>query len=248
VRLLGGPWLSVTSLVLGGREVLVAPEELPSHFRVHGARAGITLLHPWANRLSGDAGLPSGAPRDPRGLPIHGLPAAEPGWRIEGTTASLDATWPAPHRVRVDVAPDDDALRVTTAVEADEPLPVAFGWHPYLRPSGPRAAWRLVLPPRRGIELDGRGLPTGVTRPLEAEAAPLGDRTFDDAFDGLAPGATFAAGDLEVVLDEGYPAAQVFAPAGVDVVSLEPMAAPVDGFRDAERATSARAVWTLRIV
>jgi galactose mutarotase-like enzyme len=249
VRLEGGPWLTVASLVLGGREVLVDAAELPADLSVHEARAGITLLHPWANRLSSDEDLPAGAPRDETGLPIHGLPATGEGWVIDGHVAVLHATWPAPHDVRVAFELDDDGLRATTRVEAAEPVPIAFGWHPYLRPAGPRAEWRLALPARRRHELDGRGLPTGQTSALEAEDAPLGDRTLDDAFDEIAPGAVLAAGDLEVVHDAGYPCAQVFAPSVADVVSLEPMTAPVDALRSgaAARATEAEAIFTLRL-
>ncbi|HKN94372.1 MAG TPA: hypothetical protein VJU60_08575, partial [Thermoleophilaceae bacterium] len=57
---------------------------------------GIPLLYPWANRLSAerfevagrevvlDAEPPAATPtRDPNGLPMHGLLAADSGWRVE---------------------------------------------------------------------------------------------------------------------------------------------------------------------
>lgn len=238
----GGPWLTITSLVLGGREVLVDAAELPEPYRVHGARAGITFLHPWANRLSSDDGLPPGVDRDPGGVPIHGLRGS---WRVDGEEAVGHFGWPSPHAVRVRLTRAADVVEVVTELRADAPVPVAFGWHPYLRPQGPRAAWELALPERTALALDGRGLPTGGRERLPAEVAPLGDRTFDDAFDEA--GAVWRIGDLEVELVEGFGAFQVFAPGDADVVSLEPMAVPVDGWAAAPRATAARAVWRLRL-
>src|SRR4029453_14587746 len=57
-------------------------------------------------------------------------------------------------------------------------------------PGAPRAAWRLLLPHRRHLELDDRGLPTGKAADEPAEADPVGDRTYDDlyALDADPPG------------------------------------------------------------
>ena len=60
-------------------------------------------------------------------------------------------------------------------------MPVAFGFHPYLRlPGAVRAAWELRLPPRRHLVLDLRGIPTGT-----------GER--EVGLRRVAPGETFAA-------------------------------------------------------
>ncbi|MGH3524324.1 MAG: aldose 1-epimerase, partial [Mycobacterium sp.] len=50
----------------------------------------------------------------------------------------------------------------------------------------------------------------------------------------------------------GYPAAQIFAPPGEDVVCFEPMAAPTDalrrgGYRSAQPGDSAVAVFSIRV-
>lgn len=112
-------------------------------------------------------------------------------------------------------------------------MPVAHGWHPYLKlPGTARADWRLALPARRHLTLDARGLPTGAHRDEPADEQPLAARTLDDAFDQLADGAWLGLRDarrrLRLRLLEGYRAAQVYAPPDADVVSLEPMAAPVN--------------------
>ena len=64
---------------------------------------------------------------------------------------------------------------------------------------------------------------------------PNGDRTFDDAFDGLADPPDFVVAgaglSLAVRFLEGYRFAQVYAPPGADFISFEPMTAPIDPFR-----------------
>ncbi len=64
----------------------------------------------------------------------------------------------------------------------------------------------------------------------------MSDRiTGHEGFDEVAPGSVFAVSGggrrIEVHYDEGYTAAQVFAPGEDDVVCFEPMAAPTDALR-----------------
>ena len=257
-QLAGGELLSLTSLRHAGAELLVGPEALPAGFRVHGRRAGITFMHPWANRLAadrftvGDAEVvvPAGEPavtRDAGGLAIHGL--AQPGtWSVaaDGRAAAVargrfDAVpaFPFAHavEVRFDLLPGARLeVRTTLRPTGDAPVPVAFGWHPYLRlPGASRMRWRLALPWRRHLGLDDHGIPDGTAEELGAEDDPLAERTFDDGFDGLDDGAVLAVAGggraIRVLLVSGYPAAQVFAPAAPDVVSPEPMTAPTDALR-----------------
>ncbi|HSD79436.1 MAG TPA: aldose 1-epimerase [Solirubrobacteraceae bacterium] len=227
-------------------------------YAASGDTMGIPLLHPWANRLSRDGyeaagrsvALPAAAPylpRDERGRPIHGIHGAGP-WTVRDAGRShlraelrfadrpeLLAAFPYPHRVVLDVRLDDAELRVRTTIVplADRPVPVAFGFHPYLcLPGEPRARWRLRLPAMRRLELDGRGIPTGRTLPFGPWRAALGRHTFDDCFEGVPRGAALAVegGGRRVAVRwcSGFPVAQVYAPADDDVVALEPMTAPVD--------------------
>ena len=191
-------------------------------------------------------------PTDPGGLPIHGTLTAHRGWRLERLAAeegsatlqaSLDygafpellAAFPFPHRLTVTATAGEATLAVTTTVAATggRPVPVAFGWHPYLQlPGAPRSAWRLLLPDRVHLDLDDRGLPTGKTADEPAEADPVGDRTFDDLYAlGQGPaarrlGLEAAGRRLLVGYGEGYDHAQVFAPPGAEFVCLEPMTGP----------------------
>jgi galactose mutarotase-like enzyme len=251
--------LEVRSLRHGGEELLAAAGELPVAARVHGRAAGITLLHPWANRLARDAYAVAGrraalaaaggmVGRDLNGLALHGL-VAEPGaWRWERSDprgavavavlrhAGADGSaFPFPHELRAVFALRGGRLEVATTLTptGDVAVPVAFGWHPYLRlPGTARACWRLAMPARRHLTLDARGLPTGRHRDEPADEHPLASRALDDGYDHLADGAWFGLRDarrrLRLRLLEGYRVAQVFAPADADVVSLEPMTAPVN--------------------
>jgi len=226
-----------------------------------GSTFGIPLLAPWANRVGGDdfevpgtgqrVRLPGDSPfvkLEEHGIPIHGLLAASPRWRVtEQTAASLAAEhdvdgrllelFPFPHKLAVAVDLDEAGLAVTTTVtpSARTPVPVAFGWHPYFAPPGAaRAEWVLDLPARRHLLVDDRALPTGATEPAPAERAPLGDRTFDDGYDELAAPVLAVEGGgrrIEVLLGEGYDVTQVFAPPNQDLVALEPMTAPADALR-----------------
>jgi galactose mutarotase-like enzyme len=82
---------------------------------------GIPFLHPWANRLSPPrftlAGRevridPTHTRRDDNGLPMHGLLAAAPGWRVTHhddthLTATFDfalESFPFPHTIQLDAA------------------------------------------------------------------------------------------------------------------------------------------------
>jgi aldose 1-epimerase len=125
------------------------------------------------------------------------------------------------------------ALRIEIALRAtgDAPVPVSFGWHPYLQLAGERAALELTLPARTHLALDERGLLAGASAGEEPEHAPLGERTFDDHYEvGEDPVAFTARDDDRVVsvrFERGYPYAQVFAPPGQSFVCFEPMTATV---------------------
>jgi aldose 1-epimerase len=256
---LPGLGLLGTSLRHRGEELLALPGGVEGYRDGH--VTGLPLLAPWANRLPGWRYRAAGVEvdldgldlhTDPGGLPIHGTLTAHRGWRLERLAVDADravleagldygdwpellAAFPFPHRLTVTFALQGASLAVTTTLAAtgDRPVPVAFGWHPYLRlPGAPRAAWRLLLPSRTHLELDDRGLPTGKAADEPAEAAPVGERTFDDLYTLDADpaerrlGLEAAGRRLVVGYGDGYDHAQVFAPPGAEFVCLEPMTAP----------------------
>jgi galactose mutarotase-like enzyme len=248
------------SLRDGAAELLAHPVSLESYVET-GHPTGLPLLHPWANRLASAeyeiAGrrvqLDLSAPNvhtDPGGLPIHGLVAASPHWEVVTHTRSrlrarLDyAAWPElmagfpfPHALdlTMEVWPDGITIDTELVATGEVPVPVAFGFHPYLRlPGVERERWLVELPVTSRMELDERMLPTGRSEPVEIPPAPLGDRVFDDAFDGLADPREFAVSGagrrLSVRFRAGYRFAQVYAPPHSDFICFEPMTAPVNPF------------------
>lgn len=236
---------------------------------------GIPLLHPWANRLSAHeytvAGRTVQLSREllhceEHGLPIHGVLAGSPRWEVSDAgraalRARLDFTgelleaFPFPHAITLTIALTPRRLAIATTITAPEPVPIAFGFHPYLRlPGVPREDWRIGLPDRRHLELDGRSLPTGRGTYRPATTLRLGRRAFDDGFDRLAPGAAFtlAGGGrtIAVALESGYPAGQVYSPPGAEFICFEPMTAPTDALRSGaglRHAASFTATFSVRV-
>jgi aldose 1-epimerase len=248
------------SLLHRGDELL-HPRGGLDRYEATGSTMGIPLLHPWANRLGGTsytAGertveIDMDSPQirtDSNGLPMHGLIHAsywEP-LETEGESAAarldlaahpeLAAEFPFPHAITSRATLAANTIRIETTVEptGDTPVPIAFGYHPYLvLPDVPREEWNVEIPLTEKLTLDDRTLPTGATETVEPFSAPLGDRTFDDAYAGVTDGTAFAlAGGgrrIEVRLERGYTHAQVYAPAGEDTISFEPMTAPADALR-----------------
>jgi aldose 1-epimerase len=212
------------------------------------APGGIPLLHPWANRLSAELPDSPLVARDDNGLPIHGLLAGSPHWKVFASTswalaAELDfgahpellELFPFPHRLvlRADLGARKLTVRTTLTAGPGGPVPVSFGFHPYLRlPGVLRSTWRVELPAMTHLAVDALGIPTGASEFLAAECFTLSSRIYDDGYSGLRRGARFAlsGGGRRIVvrLDAGYPFAQVFAPAGDDVICFEPMTAPTN--------------------
>jgi aldose 1-epimerase len=76
---------------------------------------------------------------------------------------------------------------------------------------------------------------------MPAHAGRLGTRTFDDGYVDVPQGAEFvlSGGTRRMVVrfDGGFAAAQVFAPAVVDVVCFEPMTSPTNALTTGDRLT-----------
>jgi aldose 1-epimerase len=250
-----------TSLTDSGVELLGQRRGLDAYLSA-GKTMGIPILYPWANRLGSNTYTAenvtvtltpgeNGVRSDPNGLPIHGVLAAYPGWRVTaesadklsaevdfGTDPRLLASFPYPHVLAVTVQLAERTLTVRTTVTAtgDTPVPLCFGFHPYLRlPDVARGEWIIETPSLRHLSLDERGLPTSDTAEQPARSEPLGDKAFDDAYDQVNDGAMFAVSGggrrMEVHFEYGYPATQIFAPLAEDIVCFEPMTAPTDALR-----------------
>ncbi len=231
---------------------------------------GIPFLHPWANRLSTfgyragghEVTLERGNPLlllDTNGLPIHGVLTASRNWVAErhhggddGATmiATLEfdrpellAAFPFRHRIEMAVTLRGGVLRLETTLipTGDEPVPVAFGFHPYLQiPGLPREQWEVSFPVRRRLVLDQHLIPTGATDPVQSPEGAIGDRTWDDGFDRIDPPGRFElrgrGRTIAVEYTEGFPVAQIFAPPGEGYVCIEPMTAPANALNGPDSA------------
>ncbi|HKD66019.1 MAG TPA: aldose 1-epimerase [Candidatus Binataceae bacterium] len=238
-----------------GVEILGRVEDLQAA-AASGSTAGIPFLHPWANRLAEpryrvlgkEVVLDVSSPLlhlDEHRLPMHGVPWSLLRWlvtearqdfvaaRLEWSASDLLAVFPFRHHIEMSVTIHPDGLTLTTVLAAgsDGPVPVSFGYHPYLMlPGLSRTNWRLELPAMRKLVLDSHGIPTGDEEPFGGFNGRLGESSFDDGFALAGERASFSVAGAErkitVDLLEGYRYAQVFAPKDKNYLALEPMTAP----------------------
>ena len=263
-----GAGMAGVSLRHEGDELLDRQAGLRTYVE-RGAVMGIPILHPWANRLAGfeyavdgrAVRLPDGPPLvrcEEHGLPIHGLLSGSRHWHVGSSSsdaggarlsAVLDfgahpellAAFPFPHSLRLDAALDPTGLEIATTLTAtgEVAVPVAFGFHPYLRlPGADRSTWRLDLPARRYLFTDARSIPTGHYEDEHPTRITLGGRGFDDGFARIVEGAEFSVAGggrrIAVTFTAGYPAAQIFSPPGGQFVCFEPMTAPTNVLRSGD--------------
>jgi aldose 1-epimerase len=258
-----------SSLVHRGEELLWQGDG-PAGYAGARKFMGIPFLHPWANRLDDfgysagghDVELDPGSPlllRDEHGLPIHGILTASRRWSVreavadeEGArlVAALDFdspelldVFPFPHHLEMDVRVRGAELEVCTHLTptGDRGVPVAFGFHPYLRvPGTSRAEWEVDFPVRRRLCLDHRGIPTRGSEAVPPITGVLGERTWDDAFDRFEGAARFEVRGgpwaIDVEFGQGYRVAQIFAPPGEEYVCVEPMTAPANALAGPDTA------------
>lgn len=250
------------SLKYRGVELLRRVEDLEAA-RVKGSTAGIPLLYPWANRLSGlryraagrEVSLDSSSKLlhfDDHRLPMHGVPWGQLRWEVilsdaDTLTARLDwvsekllAIFPFPHHVEMvaRVGPGDLEIATTVFADSSSPVPVSFGFHPYFGlPGIARGEWELDAPAMRKLALDAQGIPTGAETPSMAIAAPLGDKGYDDGFALSGERAAFSIEgngySIGVVFESGFQFAQIFAPKDKEFIAIEPMTAATNALRSA---------------
>jgi galactose mutarotase-like enzyme len=272
------------SLVHEGEELLGQRNGLPA-YEARGSTMGIPLLYPWANRLQGFTYEAAGkhvtidpdsplVKLDEHGIPIHGLLTASPHWQphttCEGTLqATLDygahpellEAFPFPHELQMEIAlSGGNRLTVTTTVIANQqsPVPVSFGYHPYLAlPGIPRPDWHIELPVTQHLVLDDHSIPTGATEDADISPGPLGDATYDDGYAGLTgdpPTFVLEGGGRRIELSfvSGYEFAQVYAPPDQDVICFEPMTAATNallagGLQTLEPGEQAQAAFSIAV-
>ncbi len=267
-ELVPGAGMLCCSLRHRGEELLAQNAGVDAYAQV-GKTMAIPLLYPWANRLAGFdysvAGRTVRVPHDPgrvrtdaNGLPIHGVIGGRQVWELtdpptgDGDALAARLSWsedrpelfevfPFRHELHYRARLRDGRLEIEVTVDAcgADPVPISFGFHPYLSPPGaPREEWQVELPAMRALALDRQQIPIGPAQELAAQRFELDAREFDDGFDAVAEPARFsvAAGGrrIELTFLQGYPCAQVFAPAGGQFICFEPMTAPANALRSGE--------------
>jgi galactose mutarotase-like enzyme len=257
-----GAGMICCSLRHRGEELLAQVGGL-AQYEHDGHTMGIPLLHPWANRLAAfDYAVGARTveiPHDPEliqleshGLPIHGVIGGRVAWTLTGvhrdrlsarlrwndSLPELFEVFPFPHELDYDACVEHGRLKIELTVRAigADPVPLAFGFHPYIcLPGVAREDWEVELPAMRRLTLDDAQIPTAPDETFPPRRFVLAERQFDDAFDQVAERGQFAveAGGrrVEVEFLEGYPCAQVFAPRNLACICFEPMAAPANALR-----------------
>lgn len=181
----------MASLVVHGNELLVTEGFGPIEW-------GCYPMAPFAGRIrDGRFAFRGRSYELERNMPpnaIHGT-VFERAWDVATRepdratlTIDLGPGWPFAGRARQSFSLASDGLEASLVVEADEPMPVWLGWHPWFRrnltgaatdPRPPSAGVVIDVPASRMYERGPDGLPTG---------AMVGPRPgpWDDAFVDLA--------------------------------------------------------------
>ena len=229
------------------------------------AFVGNPFLAPWANRLDQDAFYANGKKylinpnlenfrRDGNRLPIHGLLAYWPEWKLAALEADavsaratcrlefwkypgLMAQFPFAHTIEMTYRLQDGVLEVETVVEnhSVEPMPVSLGYHPYFQiHDAPRDAWKVHLAAKEHVLLSNLLVPTGERKPVALpDPVSLSGTQLDDVFTNLVRGTDgrsefWVEGKQEritVIYGPKYSVAVVYAPPGKGFICFEPMAA-----------------------
>lgn len=187
-------------------------------------------------------------------LPIHGLLNYSPHWKLIGIGADDKSAWvtsrmeffrlpdymeqfPFAHTIDMTYRLSNGVLEVETEVTnlSFEKMPLVIGYHPYFRVhDAPRAEWKVTLPARQHVTLNGKLTPTGeLTANTYSDPHVLAQTQLDDVFTGLIRDASGKAEfsvqgkaqKVSVVYGPKYPVAVVYAPAGPnrDFICFEPM-------------------------
>ena len=226
--------------------------------------SGIPFLAPWANRMADggfwangkkytfNAGLGS-VRLPPTNIAIHGMLTASPLWQVTEVAADsrsahvtsrlefwkypeLMANWPFAHEYEMTYRLADGVLEVITTVvnRSSEPMPLAFGFHPYYNlPGVQRDDAMAHIPAKSAVVTDDRLIPTGEMKPMDLpDPTPLKDRTLDNGYtdlirdpDGRATFYVEGKGEkIEVKYGPKWIVSVVWEPKGTNFICFEPMA------------------------
>lgn len=202
--------MACCSLRQDGAELLGERHGL-SAYASCGITMGLSLMHPWTNRLSAWRYTASGTTvrlpvspllhTDRWGLPVNGVQSSGHAWTVEDSGAGARSAWleatlpfdrdrrqlalfPFPHRLHLRAEVADRSLSISTEIVAtgDVPVPICFGYRLYVHRESPAGDAAVVLPTRRRIVTDRRLLPTGATEPREQRTCRLDGEEVAEVF------------------------------------------------------------------
>jgi aldose 1-epimerase len=253
---------NIYSMTVKGQPVFWSPYKAVSEMKSKPVFAGNPFLSPWANRLDRDGFWANGHNytlnpdlknfrRDPNRHPIHGLVSYTGEWIVAGKGADEKSAWvtsrldfwrnpgwmaqfPFAHAVTTTYRLAGGALEVHTLYEnqANEPMPLVIGYHPYFTlPGVPRDDWRVHLGAKDHVTLSPALVPTGERTPVSSTEFGLRGTTQDDVYTNLVRGADGRAEfsveggskKISVIYGPQYTVAVVYAPPGKDFICFEPM-------------------------
>ncbi len=279
---LPGHGMLCASLTHRGDELLGRVEDIPAMAKA-GRTCGIPLLYPWANRLAGTSYRAAGQTvhldlsspllnLDANSLPMHGIPWSRLVWQASAESSDTlngELTWrsdellavfPFPHYLTLTAHLEPTRLTIETTIRPSsaQPIPVCFGFHPYLKlPGVERVAWQAEIPAMQHLELDERQIPNGRETRFQGLDGPLGNITFDDGYVLSEDREQFTveAGGRRITITflESFPFAQLFAPPGQNYIAIEPMTAPANalisgnGLRVVMPGDSFRAAFSIEV-
>jgi aldose 1-epimerase len=220
---------------------------------------GMSLMHPWADRLSSWSYTACGTtvhlPMSPLlhtdhwGLPVNGVHPSSRAWVGQQSGAGGGSAWlnaalpfdrprqlelfPFPHRLSLHVDVTGCSVCIFVEVEATGhvEVPVCFGCRVYLRRE---AGATIVLPARRRIVTDERLLPTGATEAVHMRASTVGvDELREVSSLGADRRLTMASGTRRLTIEplSGFPFAHVRTVAREPHILVEALTAPPDALR-----------------
>lgn len=240
----------VSSLRIDGRELLLGVEAAAGR----SIGWGCFVMAPWPGRLAGGQfrwrGRRVQVPRTLGPDAIHGL-VYDRAWQVEeagGREATLSielgpAGWPFAGRVRERIALDERSIVLEASIEADEPMPVAIGWHP----------WFLRRGANPQVEVDAAStlalremIPTGVRQAVRGrtdlrEGPALGRRRLDDVYVDARSPATIRWPDLELRIEFEPPLTTVVVHTPTQAICVEPQTAWPNALNGGASSGSTRA-------
>ena len=242
---------------VGGNDLLV-DRGSPHHNHPFGW--GSYPMAPFAGRIRRGrfafAGREYELPPNLGGHAIHGV-ALEAPWTVEFADRSsarlacgFAPPWPFGGRVVHEIDLTSERLEQRLTVEADRPMPVTVGWHPWWRRdigSGSRLELSFDDRPARMFRRDDDMMPTG-------DLTPPGPHPWDDCFTGIGTVTVRWPDALEIDIEHDCGYVVIYEPD--HAVCVEPQTGPPDAWRhrphtslaEPGRPITATTTWRWRVL